>query len=71
MKEFMGMGITKSYNLIVEREEVKYVLQRAYLRFLGPIMDIAKEVPSLVSLIAYIEFNDSFRTENYSLLYDV
>jgi len=29
-------------------------------------MDISKEVSSLVSLLASIEFNDSFGIENYS-----
>ena len=52
------MDFHGAFGLINEKEEDKYTIRR-FMSF-EIFMDFTKKTPSLVSLIASFEFNDSF-----------
>ena len=56
------MDFYAAFSLINEKEEDEYTNWELFMSF-ESFMDFAKKMPSLVSLIASIEFNDSFGME--------
>jgi len=55
------MGFNRAFNSIMERKEEKYVLWE----HIYELWTLQRKIPSLMSLIASMVFNDSFRMENY------
>ena len=55
------MGFNRAFNSIMERKEDKYVLWE----YICELWTLQRKIPSLMSLIASIVFNDSFRVENH------
>jgi len=54
----------RAFTSIVERKEDNYSLLGAYIMGFESIMDFTKKIPSLVSLIASIVFNNSTGVDN-------
>ena len=61
------MDFHGAFSLINEKEEDKYTSIQFGNLFMSfeSFMNFTKKIPSLVSLIASIEFNDSFEVEFY------
>ena len=58
------MDFHEAFSLTNEKEEDKCAISELVMSF-ESIMDFIKKILSLVSLIASIEFNDSFGVEFY------
>ena len=57
----MFMGFYGAFGSIMERKEDKYVLWE----YIYELWTLQRKIPSLMSLIASMVFNDSFGVENY------
>ena len=57
----MFMGLNGAFSSMMERKEDKYVLWE----YIYELWTLQQKIPSLVSLIASMVFNDSFGVENY------
>ena len=55
------MGFNRAFNSIMDRKEDKYVLWE----YIYELWTLQRKIPSLMSLIAPIVFNNSFALENY------
>jgi len=58
------MDFHEAFSLINEKEEDKYTIWSLFMSF-ESFIDFSKKIPSLVSLIASIEFNYSFGVQFY------
>ena len=58
----MFMDLKGPFNLIKERKEDKHIFG-SLIKIFESIINITRKVPSLVSLIAFIMFNNSFGAE--------
>ena len=58
------MDFNGAFSSIIERKENKYVFWE--LMSFESIMDFKKKITTLVSLIAHIVFNNSFRMKHYT-----
>jgi len=55
------MGFNGAFSSIMERKEDKYI----FWEYIYELWTLQRKIPSLVSLIAPMVFNDSFGVENY------